>query len=325
MKKQVLGLSTVLFSVFISASAFAESMYGVLMVVKGSVKVQSASKQTTDAKVGSKVIEGDTIITGADARAKVVMADRNVINVNPDTQVVIAKYENDAASGKKNVEMNLLQGKVRNNVEQTYDGEKNKFLIKTPTAVAGVRGTQFLAGFNPQTQMTSIVTFKGSVTLASVGPNGTIIGKPVTVNKGQMTSSSANSAPEAPKSVPKEDIKKMDGESTASNSNKGSSDTKSADSKGSDSKRDVASDAGGAPSKAPGTGPSGGGNSMIDKADMNQGMADGIKVQGPPPPPPTQTTTTTPTAVATPPPAVQNLIRNTSGKTKVNVRPIQQN
>ena len=320
--KMLLGISTVLS--LVSVAAWAEPMYGVLMVVKGSVKVQNASKQTTDAKVGSKVAEGDTVITAADSRAKIVMSDRNVINVNPDTQVQIAKYENDAASGKKNVEMNLLQGKVRNNVEQTYDGEKNKFLIKTPTAVAGVRGTQFLAGFDPKTKMTSIVTFKGSVTLATVGPNGAIIGKPVIVNKGQTTSSFAESAPEAPKPVPKEEMKKIDGDSTASNSNnKGSGDTKSADTKGSDSKRDVASDGGGTSGKAPGSGPSGG--SMIDKADMNQGMAEGIKVQGPPPPPPPQVSAPVPPVMATPPPAVQNLIRNTSGKTKVNVRPIQQN
>ncbi|WP_413943746.1 FecR domain-containing protein [Bdellovibrio sp. HCB-162] len=216
MKKQylswcVLGLSLFLYQ----TSAFAEQMYGVFMVTKGSVKVQNAKAGTSDAKVGVKVYEGDTVITAADSRAKIVMSDRNVINVNPETKIQIAKYENDAASGKKNVELNLLEGKVRNNVEQTYDGEKSKFLIKTPTAVAGVRGTQFLAGYNPSTQMTSIVTFKGAVTLASVNSRGQIVGSAVVVRKGEATSAAPNAAPEAPKSMSKEELKKMDADTAS--------------------------------------------------------------------------------------------------------------
>lgn len=309
--KMLLGISTVLSMV--SVAAWAEPMYGVLMVVKGAVKIQNASKQTTDAKVGGKVAEGDTVITAADSRAKIVMSDRNVINVNPDTQIQIAKYENDAASGKKNVEMNLLQGKVRNNVEQTYDGEKSKFLIKTPTAVAGVRGTQFLAGFDAKTKMTSIVTFKGAVTLASIGANGAMIGTPVIVKKGEMTQSAPDKTPEAPKAVPKEDMKKMDGESTASMSNK---ETKT---EGGDQKRDVASDGSSSkdakkdapPAPAP----------MVDAKDMDAGaISKDIKVQ-------TSVASTPPPTAATPPKVAPSAtpIQIRSGNTKVNIVPVKPN
>ncbi|MBS1969163.1 MAG: FecR domain-containing protein [Bdellovibrionales bacterium] len=308
--KMLLGISTVLS--LVSVAAWAEPMYGVLMVVKGSVKVQNASKQTTDAKVGSKVAEGDTVITAADSRAKIVMSDRNVINVNPDTQVQIAKYENDAASGKKNVEMNLLQGKVRNNVEQTYDGEKNKFLIKTPTAVAGVRGTQFLAGFDPKTKMTSIVTFKGAVTLASIGANGAMIGTPVVIKKGEMTQSAPDKTPEAPKAVPKEDMKKMDGESTASNkeSKKDGDQKREVASESSSSSKETAKEgvpAGLPPAPAP----------MVDAKDMDAGaISKDIKVQtsvvGTPPP-------TAPTPPKTAPTATPIQVR--SGNTLLKVVP----
>jgi len=306
MSKYAFGLLFVGCVSLISASAMAEPMYGVLMVVKGSVKVQNASKQTTDAKVGGKVAEGDTIITAADSRAKIVMSDRNVINVNPDTQVQIAKYENDAASGKKNVEMNLLQGKVRNNVEQTYDGEKSKFQIKTPTAVAGVRGTQFLAGFDVKTKMTSVVTFKGAVTLASVGPNGNIIGKPVVVKKGEMTQSAPDKTPETPKAVPKEDMKKMDGESTASMSNKDSKSDKEAKTDG-DQKRDVANDEKTKDSKKD----SGPGVDLADRDPKNTPAP----VNPTPTPPPKP-----PTAPPTPPPTPAPV---RSGSSKVNIAPVQ--
>ncbi|HEY1078730.1 MAG TPA: FecR family protein [Bdellovibrio sp.] len=302
-KKFLLVASIGLSAVFSQTNAFAAGeMYGVFMVSKGSVKIESAKKGASDAKVGAKIYEGDTVVTGADSRAKIVMSDRNVINVNPDTKLQIAKYENDAASGKKNVEMNLLQGKVRNNVEQTYDGDKNKFQIKTPTAVAGVRGTQFLAGFNPSTQMTSIVTFKGAVTLASIGPGGKIIGAPVLVKKGETTTASGGAAPEPPKAMPKEEAKKLDAD-TASNSTP---------TKETSNNRDVASE-NSAPVKesAP---------PMIDKKDLDMGMAKEIKdVRTAPVAPPAQMAPRLPAMDGNS--AVKDIIRDNMGKTRVIVRP----
>lgn len=294
---------------FWSLFAAAEPMYGVLMVVKGTVKVTTPQNQTTDAKVGGKVQEGDKIVTAADSRAKIVMADRNVINVNPDTEMVISKYENDAVSGKKNVELNLLKGKVRNNVEQTYDGEKNKFLIKTPTAVAGVRGTQFLAGFDPKTRMTSIVTFKGAVTLASVNPQGSVIGAPVLIKKGEMTQAAPEAVPDTPKPMPKEEIKKLDGESTASLKGKNAAPE-------GEPQREVASE-GGVSKNSPAE--------MIDVKDKDLGMAKefkDVRVEAPLTP---KVVATPPVVQTTPPPIVNSIISNTNQKTQINVRPVPQN
>lgn len=319
MKKFILSVSLVGICLFTATAAFAEPMYGVLMVVKGSVKITNAGK-TADGKVGGKVYEGDKIATGADSRAKIVMSDRNVINVSPDSEFIINKYENDPASGNKNVEMNLLKGKVRNNVEQTYDGEKNKFLIKTPTAVAGVRGTQFLAGFDPSTRMTSVVTFKGSVTLTSLNPQGKPVGAPVIVKKGEMTQSAPDTAPEAPKAVPKEDMKKMDGESTASNSQKQESSasaeptTGGSNSNNGEQKRETASESPSAnsPVKEVPSAPS-----MVDTVDVNPTTIPPSPGIGPTPAPTVMPTP--PPPPPTPPPIPP------SGKTNVNIRPVKQN
>lgn len=289
-----MSLSVLLIVSFICSNASADSMYGIFMVVKGQVSIDSAKGEKNSAKVGSKVYPGDTIISLADSRGKIVMSDRNVINISPDTKIQIAKYENDPASGSKNVEMNLLQGKVRNNVEQSYDGEKSKFLIKTPTAVAGVRGTQFLTGYNPKTQMTSITTFKGAVSLISVNVQGVPVGAPVLVKKGETSSAAPNKSPEAPRAVPKEEIKKMDVE-TASSTGSSSSST-----------REVASE-----SSAP---------TMVDKKDMDIDMAKEIKdVRNNVVEVPAVATPKTPFVDNTS--KVKDILRETAGKTRVNVRP----
>jgi hypothetical protein len=258
--------------------AEAEPMYGLFMVVKGDVKVKNLQNQTAPVKVGSKVMPGESVISGADSRAKIVMTDRNVINVSPATEIKIDKYENDSKSGVKNVEINLVNGKARNNVEQKYDGEKSKFLMKTPTAVAGVRGTEFMVSYDSKTQMTQVVTLKGAVTFAPISSPGAAPGKAVTVEKGQMTSMAAGAAPEPPKTVPKEELKKMDMESTGQAAPKPTeSSTASADKK-SDSKREPSSEAAPAPAAAPAK--------MVDSKDSPVDAKNAVLIDPPPPPPP---------------------------------------
>lgn len=209
-----LRFGPVFLTIFFLAFQSRAEMYGLFMVVKGDVKVAATGKAPPAAiKVGSKILPGETVISGPDSRAKIVMSDRNVINVSPSTTLKIEKYENDSKSGKKNVILNLDEGKARTNVEQKYDGDRNQFILKTPSAVAGVRGTEFVVSYSSATQMTQVVTLKGSVTFAPANaPAGSA---PVVVNKGESTSMAAGAAaPEAPKIVPKEELKKIDQEST---------------------------------------------------------------------------------------------------------------
>lgn len=185
------------------SKTWAEELHGIFMVVKGAVDVESKKTGKFKAKVSSKVYAGDTVTTGADGRGKIVMSDRNVLNVSPGTKFTINKYENDSTTGVKNVDIDLSQGKLRSNVEQKYDGEKSQFLIKTPTAVAGVRGTQFLTSFDPSTRKTEIVTFKGAVALSIPGSSVAA----VMVKKGETSSvTQGQTAPEAPKPMKKEDL-----------------------------------------------------------------------------------------------------------------------
>ncbi|OYZ12804.1 MAG: hypothetical protein B7Y39_18885 [Bdellovibrio sp. 28-41-41] len=211
--KALIFLSALL---ILSPTVFAEELYGIFMIVKGSVEVESTKRGRETAKVGTKVYPGDKITSFKDSRAKVVMADRNVFNLSPDSQMSIGKYENDAKTGVKNVELDLTRGKIRSNVEQKYDGEKSQFLIKTPTAVAGVRGTQFLTSFNATTQITEVVTFKGAVQVAPIMANGQVSNQVVIIKKGEMSSVKAGQEiPEPPRALPKEEINKTDKESQA--------------------------------------------------------------------------------------------------------------
>lgn len=190
--------------------ANAQAVHGVLRVVKGDVQIKSAKLgQTIKARVGEKVFPKDTVITAKDARAKIVMVDNNEINVSPESQIEIQNYEYDPAAGKKDVLLNVIYGKVRSKVEQKYDGKTSKFQIKTPSAVAGVRGTDFLTGHVGG--ITRIVTFHGQV---QFGPPGV---PPVMVMPG-MTSSVSGGTLAPPTPVPATELKTLEGDTKADNS-----------------------------------------------------------------------------------------------------------
>lgn len=204
--------STVLISVILITQTLFAAEYGVFMVVKGIVKVESAGK-LVDAKVSSKVQVGDIIITENDSRAKIVMSDRNILNISPNTKLKIEKYTNTAAD--KNVNLNLLEGKVRSKVEQKYDNKNSKFEVRTATAVAGVRGTEFVTSYNSSTKTTEVITMKGQVSFQAINVVGTAAAAdPVLVEKGEKSQAKENSAPAAPVKVPEKDMKQIDSETT---------------------------------------------------------------------------------------------------------------
>lgn len=189
-----------------------QQMYGLFMIVKGDVTFQNPNSPVERAKVGAKVFEGASIKSTKNSRAKIVMADRNVFNLAPESRITIQKY--DTTPGKKNVSLNLYEGKVRVNVEQKYDGAKEKFLLKTPTVVAGVRGTQFLGSYHSTTKTSQITTFQGMVAMTSFSSARQPLGT-VRVSKGQTSSADFNQAPQTPAFVPKQELKDLD-KSTAS-------------------------------------------------------------------------------------------------------------
>jgi len=188
-----------------------ENSYGMIMIVKGNVKVIKIDEQMLDAKLGLKVFPQDIIVTGKNSRAKIVMSDRNIINVLPDTKLKIEQYVNN--ENEKNVKLELLEGKIRNNVEQKYDNDKNKFEVKTATAIAGVRGTQFITSFDKIKLKTEVVTLKGEVSFKGIDFKTNTVTDPVIVKRGESSSSGQGAAPEAPKKIAPADFKKIENES----------------------------------------------------------------------------------------------------------------
>jgi hypothetical protein len=189
------------------------------------------------------------------------------------------------------------------------------------------------------------VTFKGAVTFSTVNPQGQVIGSPVVVKKGETTSAAPNTPPEAPKAIPKEELKKLDVEtastasaqkesaaaSTAEPTAAGNQSTRESASEGNKTEQSTSGSRSAEPvagsdsrSSASSTEASSAAapSSMVDKKDLDIGQAREIKdVKAganlpPPPPKPPMSTVTVPDSSR-----VREIIRDNTGKSKVIVTP----
>lgn len=214
------GLSAALFVGLISARANAAC--GVFEVAKGDVKIQSGkTKKVSSVAAGHKVCSGDTVNAGKNSRAKLKMEDGNELNISPDSQIVLEDYQFNPQQNKKKVLLNVLRGKIRAATQRpnmyndkAADGTANAFEVKTKSAVAGVRGTDFLTSYDSRSNATEVVTFSGKVEVGQIGPEGKVVNV-VQVEAGQKSVVLPNQAPEPPQSVPASELNQMNSETSA--------------------------------------------------------------------------------------------------------------
>jgi hypothetical protein len=204
------------FLLLCAPAAFAAE-FGTFMLVKGKVIIINTKSESAEAKVSSKIFVGETVVTDNDSRAKIIMSDRNVLNILPNTKLKIEKYTNEA--NNKEVQLNLIQGKVRSNVGEKYDNQSSKFEIRTATAVAGVRGTEFITSYDAATKVTEVLTIHGQVIFKSVIANMPDAPE-VLVNKQEKSEQKGEAAPSKPVKVPKKEFDAISKDSNVSGDKK---------------------------------------------------------------------------------------------------------
>lgn len=117
---------------------------------------------------GTNLVKGHQLETGAFGKAKVSLPDGSEIFLPPNSRVRIETIDIDRKNDKRAVTIFLAKGRVRARVNKKYEGG-NSFRILTRTAVAGVRGTEFVVSFDdqgPTDWITEVRTIEGRVQLS---------------------------------------------------------------------------------------------------------------------------------------------------------------
>jgi hypothetical protein len=132
-------LLTVFF--FITDAALANDV-GVVKVSRGSASVERAG-QRSPAPAGTRVRQGDTLITGPDGSLGVTFSDNSMLSIGPDSRLTIDRFTFDATTHKGAFETSLSRGTLAGVSGKIAKQTPGAMKVKTPAALLGVRGTEF--------------------------------------------------------------------------------------------------------------------------------------------------------------------------------------
>jgi len=146
--------------------AFAQEV-GTVAAVEGTAEIGHGATWAP-AEVGAAIALGDQLRTGRPGNLRVVFQDDSLLTLAPDSQVTVDEQVFVPSAGKFQSLIGLLRGKVGAAVSDYYHGAGARYEIKTPNAVAGVRGTQFWMSYSPEEDVTQVVGISGVVSVSSV-------------------------------------------------------------------------------------------------------------------------------------------------------------
>jgi hypothetical protein len=151
----------------VSLPAMAAQKVATVKLLRGQANVVTGGS-TAPLKLEDWVEEGSLIKTFDKSFVKLIFIDRSSMNVGPNSEMKIEKFD-----GKDAGVIDVVRGQIRSQVTKDYlqiqDKDKSKLFMKTSNAVMGVRGTDFMITTNGLT--TSTVLFEGEVVFNSL-PEG---------------------------------------------------------------------------------------------------------------------------------------------------------
>jgi hypothetical protein len=138
-------LMAVVLALAIAVSALAQGSGGVaatITLVEGQAEVVPAGSTTpTPARPNMRVLPGSTVRTKANGRVELQFDDRSLLRLDHNTEVQIL-------SGPQQRGVMVTLGNIWAKVQSIFGA--SKFQVKTPTVVAGVRGTILRAEVSDQ-------------------------------------------------------------------------------------------------------------------------------------------------------------------------------
>lgn len=184
----VTGMVLVLAAV---AGATAQEV-GQVVAAEGSAEIVRGTV-TSPAQAGMVIEKGDELRTGRPGRIRVMFQDQSVVTVSDDSRLTVDEqvFDPDSSSARSN--LGLLKGKVSSIVSAYYNWSGSRYEVKTPTAVAGVRGTEFAVVYDDNLDTTEVLGFSGVVRVHSLadleGPGVLVTARQVsTIGRGRQPS-----------------------------------------------------------------------------------------------------------------------------------------
>ncbi|NOY70736.1 MAG: FecR domain-containing protein [Deltaproteobacteria bacterium] len=116
----------------------------VVRVVGKAVLIHKGEKTGYTAGPGNFLYKNDTIVTLAGGHLSFSLNDGSFMSLSPETRIMINKSVYSPAKKTRTSFLDMALGKARFVVQKFVDAKHSEFKVKTKTAVAGVRGSDFI-------------------------------------------------------------------------------------------------------------------------------------------------------------------------------------
>jgi hypothetical protein len=133
-------LSALLVLLTTTASLAADA--GRIKTTRGAAWVERSGMRLP-ASIGTPVRQDDVIVTGADGIVGITFADDSRLSIGPDTTLAIERFTFNPTTHEGTHETSLRRGTLAAVSGKLARQSPEAMKVRTPTAVLGVRGTEF--------------------------------------------------------------------------------------------------------------------------------------------------------------------------------------
>lgn len=204
-RRRGLAAAVLLAALALATAARAAEPVGTVAELEGRAEVQRAGESTWGPlAVGDGILLGDQVRTLPDGRVRLVLREDSALTLAPSSQLAITEQVLAPATVSR---FQLLLGTIKAAVTERYAEPQARFEVETPTAIAGVRGTSFIAEYDARADETLVV---GLESITRVRGRDDTAGE-VDVGPGQATRVRRGSRPVRPMTLPESRLRGLRG------------------------------------------------------------------------------------------------------------------
>lgn len=139
-----------------------------IIATQGDVKIlRAGGERAFPAFKGIGLTQGDSIVTGKDGKATLEVGEDREMTIAANTRIMLSELVQSLQENTDQTSFTLKAGKVYCNIKKKLS-PGSKYEIRTPTAVMGVRGTQFFVG--QEEGRTNVAVLDGTVVATTYVP-----------------------------------------------------------------------------------------------------------------------------------------------------------
>jgi hypothetical protein len=126
----------------VSTAAVAADV-GEVKVAQGTAYLERGTEKLP-VRVGLPVQAADKVVTGADGTVGITFADNSLLSVGPDSVLAIDRYVFDSTTHAGQFDSTLSKGTLAVISGKMVKQSPDAMRVHTPSAIMGVRGTEFI-------------------------------------------------------------------------------------------------------------------------------------------------------------------------------------